>query len=316
MNFRTTLALVALLGLPALTFAQTYPPVATLPLQGQTIVPSYHLGVGYQKTTHLVFPFPVAYVDLGSADIIADKAQNAENIVKVKANVIGFAQTNMTVLTTDGKLYSFLVDFEKDPRVINVNFTGIAPSLNNPAAGSLNKNMVQFTNVDLTENQLMSYCAAILEKKRMVRGHDEKKDNITLGLRGMYTKDDAFFFQLYLFNSSNISYDIDFIKFTVRDKKLMKRTAVQESQISPIYVYNGERGTIPGAAMIEKVFAFHKFTIPEDKVLVVEMFERGGGRQLSLKLSNKDILQARRLKDVGPKTQVTQVSPAQPLSSN
>ena len=301
MKLRTTLAFVALLGLPALAAAQTYPVGSALPLQGQTVVPSYQLGVGYLKTTHLIFPFPVAYVDLGSTDIIADKAQNAENIVKVKANVLGFTQTNMTVLTTDGKLYSFLVDYEKDPKVINVNFTGIAPSLSNPAVGSLNKNMVQFTNVDLTENQLMSYSAAILEKKRMVRHHDSEKDNITLGLRGMYTKDDAFFFQLYLYNSSNISYDVDFIKFYVRDKKLVKRTAVQESQITPIYVYNGEQGTIPGAAMIEKVFAFHKFTIAEDKVLVIEMFERGGGRQLTLKLTNEDILSAHRLKDVGQK---------------
>ncbi len=45
-----------------------------------------HLGVGFQKTTHLIFPYAVTYVDLGNAGIIADKAQGAENIVKLKAN--------------------------------------------------------------------------------------------------------------------------------------------------------------------------------------------------------------------------------------
>jgi hypothetical protein len=44
------------------------------------------------------------------------------------------------------------------------------------------------------------------------------------------------------------------------------------------------------------VYALRKFTIPDDKNLVVEMFEKGGGRQLSFVVTNSDILKARKLK--------------------
>lgn len=112
----------------------------------------------------------------------------------------------------------------------------------------------------------------------------------------MYTQDDVFFFPLHLANSSNINYDVDFIKFYIRDKKVAKRTAIQESEVTPVFVYNASQNTIPGPGNIDQVYALRKFTIPDDKNLVVEMFEKGGGRQLSFVVTNSDILKARKLK--------------------
>jgi hypothetical protein len=43
------------------------------------------------------------------------------------------------------------------------------------------------------------------------------------------------------------------------------------------------------------VYVVPKFTIPDDKVLIVELFEKGGGRHLALKITNQDILRARML---------------------
>ena len=68
-----------------------------LSLQEQNYIGSYRMTVGFQKTTHLIFPYAVSYVDLGNGGIIADKARGAENIVKVKASQQGFPETNMTV---------------------------------------------------------------------------------------------------------------------------------------------------------------------------------------------------------------------------
>ncbi len=57
-----------------------------LSLQEHNYIGSYRMTVGFQKTTHLIFPYAVSYVDLGNGGIIADKARGAENIVKVKAS--------------------------------------------------------------------------------------------------------------------------------------------------------------------------------------------------------------------------------------
>ncbi|MBC6992496.1 conjugative transposon protein TraN [Hymenobacter sp. BT491] len=282
------LALFAFLGSSTLVLGQQKP-LAYLAIESEHLIASYHLGVGFQKTTHLIFPTAVTYVDLGSGSIIADKAQGAENIVKVKANTSSFAQTNMTVLTADGQLYSFLVDYEKDPKIITLNFTGAA------VGGGTGALVVQASKAVQHKSTIEATAADVSSKKRTVRRRVQAKDDIVLGLHGLYTADDLFYFQLSMLNKSNIGYDIDFLKFTVRDKKLVKRTAIQESEVTPRYVHNGQLSAIPGRKHLERVYVYPKFTIPDDKVLIVELFEKGGGRHLALKITNQDILRARLL---------------------
>ena len=51
------------------------------------MIPPYGLEVTYDKTVHVIFPSPVRYVDLGSPNLIAGKADGAENVIRVKATV-------------------------------------------------------------------------------------------------------------------------------------------------------------------------------------------------------------------------------------
>ena len=44
------------------------------------MIPPYGLEVTYGKTTHIIFPSAVRYVDLGSPNLIAGKADGAERI--------------------------------------------------------------------------------------------------------------------------------------------------------------------------------------------------------------------------------------------
>lgn len=261
-----------------------------LSLQEQNYIGSYRMTVGFQKTTHLIFPYAVSYVDLGNGGIIADKARGAENIVKVKASQQGFPETNMTVVTTDGRLYSFLVNYDANPRVLNYNLASTDVSTSSAVVP-----LAHLSNMGVTQSDLEEYSRLVLDKRKGPHVQ-EKKDDITLALQGMYTQDDVFFFPLHLANASNINYDVDFVKFYIRDKKVAKRTAIQESEVMPVFVYNASSTTIPGPGNIDQVYALRKFTIPDDKNLVVEMFEKGGGRQLSFVVTNSDILKARKLK--------------------
>ena len=72
------------------------------------MIPPHGLEVTYDKTVHIIFPAEVRYVDLGSPDLIAGKADGAENVIRVKAAVRDFPnETNMSVITEDGSFYTF-----------------------------------------------------------------------------------------------------------------------------------------------------------------------------------------------------------------
>ena len=67
------------------------------------MIPPHGLEVTYDKTVHIIFPAEVRYVDLGSPNLIAGKADGAENVIRVKATVKNFKnETNMSVITEDG----------------------------------------------------------------------------------------------------------------------------------------------------------------------------------------------------------------------
>ena len=60
------------------------------------MVPPHGLEVTYDKTVHVIFPSEVRYVDLGSPDLIAGKADGAENVIRVKATVRDFPNETNT----------------------------------------------------------------------------------------------------------------------------------------------------------------------------------------------------------------------------
>ena len=85
------------------------------------MIPPHGLEVTYDKTVHIIFPSEVRYVDLGSPDLIAGKADGAENVIRVKATVRDFPnETNMSVITEDGSFYTFNVKYAAEPLLLNV----------------------------------------------------------------------------------------------------------------------------------------------------------------------------------------------------
>ncbi len=118
------------------------------------------------------------------------------------------------------------------------------------------------------------------------------KYTIKLQLNGIYIKSDVVFYQLKIKNNSNINYDIDMLRLFINDKKKSKRTASQEIEIQPLYVY-GDTSTIKGKSKNIFVFALQKFTIPDQKYLSIQLMEKNGGRHLQLKVHNRTIVKAK-----------------------
>jgi len=105
MKTRIILSIVMLFSLLG---AKAQEAVETKIFPANQIIAPHQIEVTFQKTVHILFPSEVKYVDLGSFDIIADKATGAENVVRIKAAVKGFeGETNFSVITADGCFYSF-----------------------------------------------------------------------------------------------------------------------------------------------------------------------------------------------------------------
>ena len=257
------------------------------------MIPPHGLEVTYDKTVHVIFPAEVRYVDLGSPDLIAGKADGAENIIRVKATVRNFPnETNMSVITEDGSFYTFNVKYAAEPLLLNVemcDFIHDGSTVNRPN----NAQEIYLKELGSESPMLVRLIMKSIHKqnKREVKHIGCKRFGIQYLLKGIYTHNGLLYFHTEIKNQSNVPFDVDYITWKIVDKKVAKRTAVQEQIILPLRAQNYAT-LVPGKKSERTVFTMAKFTIPDDKCLVVELNEKNGGRHQSFVIENEDLVRA------------------------
>ena len=263
------------------------------------MIPPHGLEITYDKTVHVIFPSPVRYVDLGSTDLIAGKADGAENVIRVKATTKNFRQeTNMSVITEDGNFYSFNVKYADEPLLLNVemcDFIHDGETVNRPN----NAMEIYLTELDNESPRLVRLIMkSVYERdKRRIRHIGCKRFGVQFLLKGLYSHSGLLYFHTQIKNTSHVPFDVDFVTFKIADKKLVKRTAMQEQVVYPLRAYNYVT-RVDGRKSECTVFALPKFTIPDGKKLVVEMYEKQGGRHQTFELENEDLVQAETLNEL------------------
>lgn len=245
-----------------------------------TAINSYHLSIAYLKTSNIIFPYAIVSVDIGSRDVLAQKAKGVENILQIKAAKNNFTQTNISIVTADGKFTSFIVDFSEQPSVLNLSLTD---SGNQHTSGIFSESVNQ--------EQMEHYASMATHSGEMIRGVKDKSFGIGIQLNGLFIHNDLMLLRFNITNQTDINYDIDQFRLFIRDQKKAKRTATQEIEMAPLFVYNNIN-KITGQSENTIVFVVQKFTIPDKKYLAVQLMEKNGGRHLELHVKNKKIVRA------------------------
>lgn len=230
----------------------------------------YPLELTVRKTTHLVFPYPIISVDRGSGDILAQKARGSSNILQVKAVRADFDQTSLTVVTADGQLYGFLVDYQPEPAQLNIEFAGEDIVRANLTGSAVNQ---------AAAHNLAQMAAAYPGPDKMAT----ESSGIGLRVSGPFIGQSMMLFRVHLINKTDIGYHIENLRFFIRDKKRARRSAIQQQEIRPVYVLN-DTSVVAGRSTRRIVFAFKQFTIPGHKYLDIRVREESGSRELSLRI--------------------------------
>lgn len=137
-------------------------------------------------------------------------------------------------------------------------------------------------------SEIIANSRMVLEQQNFIAIENNRNNKMKASLGQIHIQDNTVYFKIRLSNQSPISFDIDFIKFHIKDLKTAKRTVTQEQELTPVYLVVGSHN-IPAQGTNSYVFALNKFTLARDKALFIEIYERGGGRHLLLKVNNNDL---------------------------
>lgn len=258
-------------------------------------IESYLLDVTYDKTSHLIFPSAIRYVDLGSEYLIAGKADEADNVLRIKAAVRDFEdETNFSVITNDGRFYSFNAYYSSYPDILSYDLLTMQKELEKE-----NLNDVLFEELGDIAPSLTDLLLETIytNDKRIVKHLGSKSFGIRFTVKGIYIHNGKYYFHTEVKNSSNVPFEIDYINFKIVDKKVAKRTVVQQQSIIPLRTYK-PLIEIKGNSTEQNVFLLDRFTTTSDKVLLIEIFEKNGGRNQTIQIENSNLIKARLVSDM------------------
>lgn len=117
-----------------------------------------------------------------------------------------------------------------------------------------------------------------------------RDEGVELALRMVCVRDSCLWFGLEWKNRSPIVYTPAYARWYIRDKRLFRRTAMQEQTLEP---WSTSALAAVGRDSVQYSFTgFRPFALARDKELVLEVGEKGGGRTLVLVIRPKQILKA------------------------
>lgn len=271
----------------------------TRKLPYRQMVTPHGVQVTFAKTVHIIFPSAVRYVDLGSNWIIAGKADGAENVIRVKATTEGFpGETNFSVICEDGSFYSFNARYAHEPEMLNIEMKDFLENGDTTDFSHTRMN-IYFRELGNESPLLVKLIMQSIykEDRREIRHLGCKRFGVQFLLKSVHSHNGLFYFHTETRNRSNVAFRTDFIRFKIVDKKVPKRTAIQERVIDPVRSYN-EVLVTDGKSDVRTVYAVPQFTIPDDKLLVIELFEKDGGRHQTIRVENADLVAARQINEL------------------
>ncbi len=245
------------------------------------------------KTTIVVFQSEIIHADIGSKQV---GFSGEKNTLKIKAKVANFTETNLFVETEKG-YYSYMLIYNSNPsEALKIVDVKEAKQLKSDIP-SLDKSEEKDTIPQCPENVVkhIDVLKDINDKSSV--GIIQKK--IKFYLSALYAKDDYIYFKVNILNNSNMDYDIDMIRFVVTNNKgITKRATVQQKPKEPLpCTLNDEVNKIKPHQEIYKIYSFPRFNIDKSKHLDIELWEKGGDRNVVMQVDSESIMKARTIRD-------------------
>jgi len=230
--------------------------------------------VSRDKTTALFFKSAVKIISKPTSDF--DVNQKEDALITIKAIDANFKPTRINVQEiSTAKIYHIPVEYSYGRAGRRIDVDGAAP-----------------LTVRVIKTADYNYSAVVTQltedKRKDVVDHD-KTGGVKAWVDKLSLAGNRIFLRLDIRNKSNLPYEIDFVRFYIRDLKTVARMATHEQEIVPLVTTLHKKTSIAHKQEIANVFGFHRFSLSEDQALNVELYERNGNRHLYLQIKQKDL---------------------------
>jgi hypothetical protein len=245
---------------------------------------------------HIISPEPIQYVDLSTEKLTGDLPTtniarikitdnpDSDEKGKIKTPSVLFNGDKIGVITVVAQSFvaQYKVVYRNQDNLNTITNIHIQPEAMQP---------VEFEKMKFSNLELRKFAMDIIQKKcekNPIR--EEKNLKLSFQLNNVYVISDYIFLDMTIKNNSNLSYDIEDLKFSLEDKKIHKATNNQSVEMTPLFQLNPQKHFRKN---FRNIYVFKKFTYPNSKVMMIRLIEEQlSGRTIEMKVNYSDILKA------------------------
>ena len=249
-------------------------------ITGNNLVKYY---IPLKKTTHILSPEPILYVDISCANVEGDLPE--KNIFRLKpdANILHVGDNFQVTIVTASfvEVYDFTIN-NSDDDTSNAYVITINPN-----------DAVQVNNYDkVGEQDFYRLSTMALAKKKKINNVVSKKYGMQLNVNNIFIVGDFLLFDISCSNKTKLSYAIDGLRFKLQDKHKVNAHISQEIELKPVYEFYSTQGATVKNKW-RNFYLFRKFNYPGEKVLNIELTEKQlSGRKVEVNVDYGHILES------------------------
>lgn len=243
----------------------------------------------------LFFPSPIQQAITGSEDFIFTYNREIKQHFGLLQGVPG-KESNLLVISESGSVFSYIVKYKEQLEQLNyfvADSSKIGEAIPEKDGDSkiFDKDTMSLSANKPTETQnihMRLYSEYLLQKVEGIGNIKERYEGVSLKLENLVFEKDHLYFVMRLENNSSIDYELDFLELSTQIKQKGKRKSMQKLVQRPIIKYNLPHKVQKGHTA-RFVYVLPKFSLADDKVVILDLQEKNGERDLELAVKQRYI---------------------------
>jgi len=245
---------------------------------------------------HIISPEPIQYVDLSTELLTGDlpttniaRIKITDNLgsdekakIKKPTTFLNGTQIGIITVVAQSFIAQYKVVYRNQDNLNTITNIHIQPEAMQP---------IEFEKMVFSNLELRKFAMDIIQKKSEENPiREERNLKLSFQLNNVYVISDYIFLDMTIKNNSNLSYNIEDLKFSLEDKKIHKATNNQSVDLTPILQLNPQKHFRKN---FRNIYVFKKFTYPNSKVMMIRLIEEQlSGRTIEMKVNYSDVLKA------------------------
>jgi len=246
------------------------------------------------KNVALFFPEPIRQGITGSENFVFTYNRETQQHLGLLQATPG-KESNLLIIGNSGSIFSYIIRYSEQLEKLNYFIPG-SKSIGNETpeiSGKTIETSQSTAGISEIENRLagtetyyQNFCSHLLKSKPRIGRIKKRNEGINLRLENIVFDREELYFVIEIKNGSPIDYELNFLNLSVETRKNGSKKSIQKLILEPVFKYNLP-GIIPVGKTARFVYVLPKFSIAGDKVVVIDLKELNGERDLKLRLRKR-----------------------------